>query len=125
MRTDREWSPGPGVKVSATIRTDEGGGGWVVYAVMSGGKCCPACGICSSRRHGWCVRHLQDLPAQGAAVKLALRVARSRCLNPDCAQQTSAIACRRSWPPMAAGRVVLSIWPGCLPIQPEAGQPDV
>ena len=57
-------------------------------AVMSGEAGCPACGTRSSRRHGWCVRHLQDLPAQGAAVKLALKVARWRCFNPVCKQKT-------------------------------------
>jgi hypothetical protein len=59
-----------------------------VFALMSGGARCPACGAQSSRRHGWCVRHLQDLPAQGAPVKLMLRVARWRCLNPACVQMT-------------------------------------
>ena len=57
-------------------------------AVMAGDARCPACGTRSSRRHGWCVRHLQDLPAQGATVKLMLRVARWRCLNPACVQMT-------------------------------------
>jgi hypothetical protein len=71
MKTDSEWSPGPGVKVSATNRTD---GGRIVSAVMAGDPRCPACGTRSSRRHGWCVRHLQDLPAQGATVKLMLKV---------------------------------------------------
>jgi transposase len=60
----------------------------MVSAIMSGGARCPACGTQSSRRHGWYVRHLQDLPAQGAAVKLMLRVIRWRCLNPSCAQKT-------------------------------------
>ncbi|MGI4744847.1 MAG: transposase family protein [Janthinobacterium lividum] len=85
MRTDIEWSPGPGVKVSAAIRLEDG---WVVSAVMSGGAECPACGTHSSRRHGWYVRHLQDLPAQGAAVKLALKVTRWQCLKPECTQWT-------------------------------------
>ena len=85
MRADSEWSPGPGVKVFAAIKL---GDGWLVSAVMSGGAECPACSTRSSRRHGWCVRRLQDLPAQGAAVKLALKVARWRCLNPECAQRT-------------------------------------
>lgn len=85
MKTDSEWLPGPGVKVSVANRTDDG---WIVFAVMSGDARCPVCATGSSRRYGWCVRHLQDLPTHGAAVKLALRVARWRCLNPDCIRQT-------------------------------------
>ncbi|NPD66610.1 transposase (plasmid) [Lichenicola cladoniae] len=85
MRTDSEWSLGSGAKVSSTSRTDDG---WIVAVVLSGEARCPACGTCSSRRHGWCVRHLQDLPAQGAAVALALRMPRWRCLNPGCSRKT-------------------------------------
>jgi transposase len=85
MKKGSEWSPGPGVKASTTDRTD---GGWIVSAVMASDAQCPACGTRSSRRHGWCIRHLQDLPAQGAAVKLMLRVARWRCVSPGCAQVT-------------------------------------
>ncbi|WP_227324151.1 transposase family protein [Acidisoma silvae] len=40
---------------------------------MSGGAHCPTCGTRSSHRHGWCIRHLRDLPAQGVVVKLLLR----------------------------------------------------
>lgn len=85
MRTDSEWLAGPGVKVSVANRTDDG---WIVFAVMSGDARCPVCATGSSWRHGWCVRHLQELPAQGAAVKLVLSVARWRCLNPDGTQRT-------------------------------------
>ena len=34
------------------------------------------------------VRHLQDLPAQGAAVRLRLKLVRWRCVNLDCARRT-------------------------------------
>ena len=85
MRTDSDGLPGPGVKVSAINRTD---GGRTVSAIMSGGARCPTCGTQSSRRQGWCVRHLQDLPAQGAAVRLVLRAIRWRCLNLGCSQKT-------------------------------------
>jgi hypothetical protein len=102
MKKDSEWSPGPGVKVSAANRTD---GGWVVSAVMSGGARCPAYDTRSNRRHGWCVRHLQDLPAQGAAVKLLLRVARWRCLNPDYdVRRSRAAGCGSVQPPDASYR---------------------
>ncbi|MCB8883124.1 hypothetical protein ACELLULO517_22940 [Acidisoma cellulosilytica] len=47
-----------------------------------------ACDARSSHRHGGCVRNLRDLPAQGAAVTLRVRMARWRCLNSDCAQMT-------------------------------------
>lgn len=87
MRTDSEWSHGPGIKVSAAIKL---GDGWLVSAVMSGVARCPSCSTRSSRRHGWCERRLQDLPAQGAAVKLTLKVARWLCLNRECAQRTFA-----------------------------------
>jgi hypothetical protein len=70
MRTDSEWSPGPGVKVSATNRTE---GGRIVSAIMSGGARCPACGTQSSRRHGWYVRHggCNDDSEDGGAAYLA------------------------------------------------------
>jgi transposase len=120
MKTDSEWSPGPGVKVSSTNRTD---GGWIVSAVIAGDARCPACGARSNRRHGWCVRHLQDLPAQGATVKLMLRVARWRCLNPACVQMTFGDRLPQIVALIAAGQVVWSTWLVCLPTLPEAGQP--
>ncbi|MCB8878366.1 transposase family protein [Acidisoma silvae] len=85
MKKVSEWSPGLSIKICEANRID---GGWIVSAVMSGGAHCPMCGTHFSRRHGWYIRDLQDLPAQGAAVKLRLRVVRWRCLNPGCAQMT-------------------------------------
>src|SRR5271165_5380730 len=85
MKTITEWAPGLGVRISQTERID---GGWAVSATMKDGGRCPACDTRSSRRHGSYVRHLQDLPAQGAVVRLRLKLARWRCVNPDCARQT-------------------------------------
>jgi transposase len=60
----------------------------VVSAAINDDGCCPACDTRSNRRHGWYIRRLQDLPAQGAAVGLRLKLARWRCSNPECARQT-------------------------------------
>ena len=85
MGSDREWSPGLGIEVSGVERID---GNWVVSATLNGCRRCPACDVRSRSRHGWYVRRLQDLPAQGAAVKLRLKLARWQCANPQCAQRT-------------------------------------
>src|SRR5271169_284766 len=85
MKTNAEWAPGVGLRIS---QVEVGKGGWVVSAIMDDGGRCPACDTRSSRRHGSYVRHLQDLPAQGAAVRLRLNLARWKCANPDCARQT-------------------------------------
>ena len=85
MQAKAEWAPGPGVRISQIERMD---GGWTVSATMRDGGRCPSCDTKSRRRHGWYIRHLQDLPAHGAAVRLRLDLARWRCVNPDCARQT-------------------------------------
>jgi transposase len=85
MKTNTQWAPGPGVRISQIERMD---GGWTVSATMRDGGRCPACDVKSSRRHGSYVRHLQDLPAQGAVVRVRLKLARWRCVNPDCTRQT-------------------------------------
>ena len=51
---------------------------------------CPDSGKQSSHRHGWHERHLQDLPAQGAAVTVELRIQRWQCRNKACKRQTFA-----------------------------------
>src|ERR1700733_7667684 len=85
MKTSTEWAPGLGVKISQAERMD---GSWAVSATMKDGGRCPACDTRSSRRHGWYVRYLQDLSAQGAAVRLRLKLARWKCANPEYAYQT-------------------------------------
>ena len=85
MGTDRDWAPGEGIDVLGVERID---GSWVVSATINGCGRCPACNVHSSLRHGWYVRRLQDLPAQGVGVELRLKVARWRCANSECARQT-------------------------------------
>ncbi|MGI4748350.1 MAG: transposase family protein [Janthinobacterium lividum] len=50
----------------------------------------PKCGARSSRRHGWRIRHLQDLPVQGVQVTLKVKVTRWRYQNTRCFTQTFA-----------------------------------
>jgi transposase len=45
---------------------------------------CPACGTSSRSRHSSYSRRLQDLPARGARLTVALRVTRLRCRHPGC-----------------------------------------
>lgn len=49
--------------------------------------CCPECGRPSRSRHSSYLRRLQDLPWQGLAVQMRLRVRRFRCRNPGCLRQ--------------------------------------
>ena len=85
MKTRAEWAPAPNVRISEVERVD---GGWTVSATLLDAGRCPACDAKSTQRHGWYVRHLQDLPAQGAAVRLRLKLSRWRCVNWDCARRT-------------------------------------
>ena len=62
----------------------------MILAVGDGVGVCPDCGKQSERRHGWHERHLQDLPAQGAAVTVKLRIQRWQCRNKACKRQTFA-----------------------------------
>jgi hypothetical protein len=63
-------------------------GRWTVSAAGRGTARCPECDVRSTRRHGWQVRHLQDLPAQGTPVTLRVNLARGRCQNRGCERQT-------------------------------------
>ena len=65
-------------------------GKWFVSGLGTGTARCPECDARSSRRHGWRIRHLQDLPVQGAQVILRVKVTRWRCQNPYCPRQTFA-----------------------------------
>lgn len=69
--------------------------GWVVEASAPNSAACPECGVLSTARHSSYIRHLKDLPAQGVAVKLKLRVGRWRCHNNTCQRQ---IFCQRLEP---------------------------
>lgn len=48
---------------------------------------CPACGRLSGSRHSAYVRRLKDLPWQGCAVELRLKIRRFRCRNRACARK--------------------------------------
>lgn len=49
---------------------------------------CPTCSTMSTRRHGWYIRHPQDLPSDGKSVTLCLKVRRFLCVNSSCPQRT-------------------------------------
>jgi transposase len=51
---------------------------------------CPRCGALSTRVHSRSTRTLADLPSQGRAVRIELRVHRFFCLATDCPRQTFA-----------------------------------
>jgi transposase len=48
---------------------------------------CPACGKSSRSRHSSYIRRLKDLPWQGCAVELRLKVRRFRCRNGTCGRK--------------------------------------
>ncbi|MBW4036611.1 MAG: transposase [Proteobacteria bacterium] len=54
-----------------------------------------------SRRHGWQVRLLQDLPAQGTPVTLRVCLSRWRCQNQVCARKTFSDRLPKIAPPSA------------------------
>jgi transposase len=53
---------------------------------------CPACGKSSRSRHSSYIRRLKDLPWQGCAVELRLKVRRFRCRNRTCGRKIFAEA---------------------------------
>ncbi|MCA2230500.1 ISL3 family transposase [Nonomuraea aurantiaca] len=57
---------------------------------QGGPACCPRCGMTSSRLHGHYRRLLQDLPAGGRPVLIALSVRRLKCENRACEAETFA-----------------------------------
>ena len=71
----------------ALCNVENGEQGWVVEAVARNAAVCPDCGIPSTARHSSYVRHLKDLPMQGIAVTIKLRVGRWRCRNSHCARK--------------------------------------
>ena len=58
-----------------------------LYAHVQQKVCCPACDQVSRSRHSEYERRLQDLPWQGCAVELRLKVRRFRCHNPACVRK--------------------------------------
>ncbi|WP_408863366.1 ISL3 family transposase [Acidiphilium acidophilum] len=76
-------------------------GRWTVSTVGRGSARCPGCDMRSSRRHGWQVRLLQDLPAQGTPVTLRVCLSRWRCQNQGCARKTFSDRLPKIAPPFA------------------------
>jgi len=87
MRPIAKWAAAAGVRVLDTEMQD---GKWLVTGLGMGTARCPECDARCSRRHGWRIRHLQDLPVQGAQVTLRVNVTRWRCQNSRCVRQTFA-----------------------------------
>ena len=87
MERKFRWAPGPGVRILDAELFD---GQWMILAAGDGVAICPDCGKQSERRHGWHERYLQDLPAQGAAVTVKLRLQRWQCRNKACKRKTFA-----------------------------------
>ncbi len=71
----------------ALCNVEKGEQGWVVEAVARNTAACPDCGLPSTARHSSYVRHLDDLPMQGLAIKIKLRVGRWRCRNSNCTRK--------------------------------------
>jgi transposase IS204/IS1001/IS1096/IS1165 family protein len=72
---------------------DKGDREWGIYAETATATAkCPDCGVQSRARHSSYLRHLKDLPIQGRAVQLTVRVGRWRCRNTACSWR---IFCQR------------------------------
>ena len=78
MRKNTDWAPGSGARILAVERD---GDHWVISAVGPEIGSCPGCRESSTRRRSRYFRHLQDLPAQGAAVMVKMQASRWRCLK--------------------------------------------
>ncbi len=62
----------------------------LLLASLRSEQACPDCASISSRVHSCYSRRLADLPCQGRAVELRLKVRRFFCENPACSRQTFA-----------------------------------
>ena len=76
MRAIAQWAVAAGVQVLDTEMRD---GNWLVAGLRLGTARYPECDALSSRRHGWRIRDVQDLPVQGAQVILRVKVTPWRC----------------------------------------------
>jgi transposase len=85
MMENAKWALASGLQLQGSECHD---GRWTVSAVGRGTARCPGCDVRSAQLHGWQVRHLQDLPAQGTPVTLRVSLARRRCQNQSCERQT-------------------------------------
>jgi hypothetical protein len=76
----------------ALCKVDKGDHNWMVGATAGPAANCPECGVLSTARHSSYLRHLKDLPVQGRAVQVTVRVGRWRCRNANCRRR---IFCQR------------------------------
>ncbi len=74
-------APLPEIRILKTVKDKDV---LVVTAAGLGARRCPDCGTASTSRKGGYVRQLQDLPVQGMAVRLEVRMTRWRCRNDEC-----------------------------------------
>ena len=72
MNSRKQWAPCSALTVGHVTYTASGA--WVVSGTLTPKGVCPSCGLQSRQRHGWRHRRLQDFPAHGNAVTVALRV---------------------------------------------------
>ena len=86
MRAKLGLELGPDIRVQRIDRVPEGV--MVAAAAVACSGECPDCGVKSTSRKGGYVRRLQDLPVQGAPVRLEIGVTRWRCRNRLCARQS-------------------------------------
>lgn len=78
----------PGFQIHAIVRHDQT---LIIQAQSSATQsCCPDCGTASSRVHSYYTRSPRDLPCNGRAIRLVLRVRRFRCLKAHCQRATFA-----------------------------------
>ncbi len=87
MTVKSKWTLRPGVQI---LGTDCVNGWWVISASGLETTRCPDFDLPSACRHGWYVRHLPDLPVQGTAMTLQVRLARWQCRNRRCQRPTFA-----------------------------------
>jgi len=78
----------PGFQIHAIVRHDQT---LIIKAQSTATQSrCPDCGTASSRVHSYYTRSPRDLPCNGRAIRLVLRVRRFRCLNAHCQRATFA-----------------------------------
>jgi transposase len=75
----------PEIEISKAV---QGKNGVIMTATGSGLRNCPDCGTPSSSGKGKYIRQLRDLPVQGIAVRLEVRIRRWRCRNQVCSRQS-------------------------------------
>jgi transposase len=86
MRAKQLLASMPEIRILKTFKDKDGD--LVMKAAGSGLRSCPDCQTPSTFRKGGYVRQLQDLPVQGIAVRLEVRMTRWRCRNEQCARQS-------------------------------------